>query len=58
MNTSEVAVLTSRQYSSLLRRFDILDKLFQSKQLSFDMQMQTQSNWCWAATSTSVSHFY
>ena len=35
MNTSEVAVLTSRQYSSLLRRFDILDKLFQSKQLSF-----------------------
>ncbi|MCQ4188502.1 hypothetical protein NEI07_02625 [Methylocystis sp. NLS-7] len=22
------------------------------------MQLQTQRNWCWAATSTSVSHFY
>jgi len=26
--------------------------------LNFSMQKQTQSNWCWAATSTSISHFY
>ena len=26
--------------------------------LRFTMQKQTQSNWCWAATSTSISHFY
>lgn len=26
--------------------------------LSFNMQSQTQSRWCWAATSTSVSRFY
>jgi hypothetical protein len=27
-------------------------------ELDFDMQHQTHSKWCWAATSTSVSHFY
>lgn len=32
--------------------------LFSSTVLSFNMQHQTQSNWCWAATSTSVSHYY
>ena len=26
--------------------------------LRFTMQQQTQANWCWAATGTSVSHFY
>lgn len=26
--------------------------------LPFNMEHQTQSNWCWAATSKSVSHFY
>jgi len=26
--------------------------------LSFTMQHQQQTNWCWAATSVSVSHFY
>lgn len=26
--------------------------------LSFNMQAQQQTNWCWAATSTSVSYFY
>jgi Papain-like cysteine protease AvrRpt2 len=29
-----------------------------SKKLAFTIQSQTQSNWCWAAVSTSVSHFY
>jgi hypothetical protein len=58
MLTSDVVRLSSRQYRSLLRELRIFDVLFQSKQLSFDMQMQTQSNWCWAATATSVSRFY
>ncbi len=29
-----------------------------SLQLNFTMQHQQQTNWCWAADSTSVSHFY
>jgi len=34
------------------------DKFYSSAVLNFTMQAQTQSNWCWAATSNSVSHFY
>jgi hypothetical protein len=58
MNASHLAYATSRPYASLLREVTLLDKLFQSKQLDFNMEAQTQSNWCWAATATSVSHFY
>lgn len=29
-----------------------------SVRLSFNMQQQTQSNWCWAAVSTSVAHYF
>jgi hypothetical protein len=58
MNLSEYIHVTTRPYSSLLQELNIWGKLFSSKQLTFDMQMQTESNWCWAATSTSVSHFY
>jgi hypothetical protein len=28
------------------------------RSLGFDMQHQLQTNWCWSAVSTSVSHFY
>ena len=58
MNAIEAFRLSSRAYSTLLREVSIWDKLFQSKSLDFTMQAQTQCNWCWAATSTSVSHFY
>lgn len=58
MNISQVVSTTTRPYSSLLREIDILGTLFSSKQLTFNMEPQTQSNWCWAATATSVSHFY
>lgn len=58
MNISLLASATSRPYSSILREIDFLGTLFLSKQLSFNMEAQTQSNWCWAATATSVSHFY
>ena len=58
MNISHLASASSKPYSSLLRQIEFLGTLFSSKQLSFNMEAQTQSNWCWAATATSVSHFY
>lgn len=58
MNASQLVSATSHPYSSLLREVEILGRLISSKQLAFNMEAQTQSNWCWAATSTSVSHFY
>ncbi len=58
MNPSDYAILASTPYSSLLRELTWLGRLIQSKQLPFTMQAQTETNWCWAATSTSVSHFY
>lgn len=36
----------------------IWDKIYSSAVLNFNMEAQTQSNWCWAATSKSVSFFY
>ncbi len=58
MHTSHFVAATSRPYTSLLREVNVLGTLFSSKQLAFNMEAQTQSNWCWAATATSVSHFY
>lgn len=58
MNVSDLISVSSRPYASLLHELLIQGRLFVSKQLSFSMQPQTQTNWCWAATSTSVSHFY
>ncbi|MDQ1638875.1 MAG: hypothetical protein QOF62_2214 [Pyrinomonadaceae bacterium] len=58
MNTSEFISVATRPYSTLLKELTIFGKLFSSRQLAFNMQPQTQTNWCWAATSTSVSHFY
>jgi hypothetical protein len=58
MNISEFAYLARRPYSSLLQESSIFGKLFVFKQLAFNMEMQTQSNWCWAATANSVSHYF
>jgi hypothetical protein len=58
MNAAELLIQTRRPYSSLLREVEISGRLVQSKQLPFDMEEQTQTLWCWAATSTSVSNFY
>lgn len=58
MNVSEFVYLARRPYSSLLQESTIFGKLFVVKQLSFNMQLQTQSNWCWAATANSVSHYF
>ena len=38
--------------------FRYLNWFYQNEVLPFNMEAQTQSNWCWAATSKSVSHFY
>ncbi len=38
--------------------FNYFNWLYQNLVLPFNMEAQTQSNWCWAATSKSVSHFY
>ncbi|MEX2552467.1 MAG: hypothetical protein WD627_05655 [Actinomycetota bacterium] len=43
---------------ALSRDLKFWDKLFSSVTLPFDMQLQTQSNWCWAATAASVSLYY
>ena len=58
MNISQIAAASTSPYTSLRREIDLLGKLFSSKHLAFNMEAQTQSNWCWAATATSVSHFY
>jgi hypothetical protein len=58
MNSSHYAYITSVPYSSLLKQVSIFGKLFSSRQLAFNMEMQTENNWCWAATATSVSHYY
>lgn len=51
-------ILESKLSNLLEINYSILDVLYSSQVLSFDMELQTQSNWCWAATSKSVSHFY
>ncbi|MBC8090196.1 MAG: hypothetical protein H7Z40_23300 [Phycisphaerae bacterium] len=58
MGISEYVTATSRQYSELLQHVNIFGVFLTSRQLAFNMQAQTQTNWCWAATSTSVSRYY
>ena len=58
MAVQDLVAATSRPFASRLVELELWDLLFQSKQLTFTMQAQTQSNWCWAATSTSVSRYY
>lgn len=41
-----------------LNEFRYLTWLYSYLVLPFSMQAQTQSNWCWAATATSVSRYY
>lgn len=37
---------------------NVFTQLYYSKVLNFNMELQLKSNWCWAATADSVSHFY
>ena len=45
-------------HSQFLTNIDWASLVYQFASLPFNMQAQTQTNWCWAATATSVSHFY
>lgn len=58
MSIEDIVDARVTPYISALKAFDVWGYLFTSKQLAFTMQAQTESNWCWAATSTSVSKFY
>ncbi|WP_169814781.1 papain-like cysteine protease family protein [Nocardia crassostreae] len=58
MDLLEVVKTASRPYTTLRWESSIFGELFTTKQLAFTMEAQTQSNWCWAATATSVSHYY
>lgn len=58
MNSSEVITANRVPYQSLLKELHVLGKLFSGRALAFNIQAQTQTNWCWAATSVSVSRFY
>ncbi len=58
MNIAEYVAVSSRPYSALLQEISLFGRWFASRQLAFTMQAQTQTNWCWAANATSVSHFY
>ena len=58
MTIADIVNARSTPYSATLKSFDWWGSIFSSKQLGFTMQAQTESNWCWAATSNSVSHFY
>ncbi len=42
----------------MIREFHFFDKFYSSTVLPFTMELQVNSNWCWAATSKSVSYFY
>ena len=56
----ETTTLLRDNIAHIPLRFDYryLNLFYESMVLSFNMEAQTQSNWCWAATSKSVSHFY
>jgi hypothetical protein len=58
MNVSDLIHATTQPFSALRRDLVLADWLFHTRRLAFHMQAQTESNWCWAATSTSVSHYY
>ena len=58
MAISDLIDSMARPFSALRRDVIIGGALIQTRQLSFNMQPQLQSDWCWAATSTSVSLYY
>lgn len=58
MNIEDIVESTTIPYSAVFKEFTWWDSVFQRKRLDFTMQAQLASNWCWAAASNSVSHFY
>ena len=58
MTVQDLLEYTRFPYRHLSEQLYVRDWLFTSLALDFTMQAQTEDNWCWAATATSVSHFY
>jgi hypothetical protein len=58
MGIDDIVHARTTSYAATLKEVDWWGALFTSKQLAFTMQAQLESNWCWAATSNGVSHFY
>lgn len=48
----------ARLISNLERELRFFEWIYTFLVLPFNMELQTQSNWCWAATAKSVSRFY
>lgn len=58
MTFADIVNATTVPYSAAAKEFEWWGSLFRSKRIDFTMQQQLASNWCWAATSNSVSHYY
>ena len=58
MTELDLLEYTRFPYSRLAEELYSNGWLFTSLALDFTMQLQTEGNWCWAATATSVAHFY
>ena len=58
MNIGDLIHAETKPYAALARTLKIGSLWYATRALVFNMQAQTESNWCWAATSTSVSRFY
>ena len=58
MQPQELILNLEHSVNSAVRQVPFQGLLSNSKELSFSIQPQLQSNWCWAAVATSVSLFY
>lgn len=58
MQLTDLQRATTVPIDRLERKWDYNGILFSVRKLSLAMEPQTQSNWCWAATSVSVNHYY
>lgn len=60
MSLTEFASAATSKFDKIIvdRPILNLNLLLNTTSLKFNIQLQTQSNWCWAATSVSVNRFY
>src|ERR1022692_1174536 len=58
MSLTDIIHATTQPYSALQRELKLNNFWYAMRSLGFTIKAQTESNWCWAATATSVSHFY
>ena len=51
-------IVAAKYHAGIEKELSFSLAIYQYMVLPFNMQAQTQSNWCWAATATSVSRFH